>query len=227
MPLLKPTIVFVILFSYLCCSCVLEKRKALENEAETLVKTPSINTDSSILQALLEKTKKEIKQEALQINPFFYFKSFHLQDSSLNAIFIRTNDKDQFEIELYQLENQAWILLDKVDTLKAELLQFDLNIEDYNFDQTKDFYIQTSASNGLVQSFGYLILCKNKKLIPQKYGLEYPNLTPQATLKTVLSKNVVYCKDGPLYVTFCEKTLFWKNDSLVLIKEDCPCEPDS
>jgi hypothetical protein len=225
MPFSKSTIVFIVLFCYLFCSCDVEKRKAAENEP--LANISSINNDSLILQNSLEKAKKEINYEALQINPFFYFKSFHLQDSTLNAISITTSAKDKFEIELYQLENQVWILLDKVDTLKAELLQFDLNIEDYNFDQTKDFYIQTSASNGLVQSFGYLIICKNKKLIPQKYGLEYPNLTPQAKLKTVLSKNVIYCKDGPLYVTFCEKTLSWKNDSLVLIKEDCPCESDS
>ncbi|BDS11507.1 hypothetical protein [Aureispira anguillae] len=222
------SLLFILAFINLSCNNSADNNQlSHDNESKPDI-DKSVSKHSVPLKKLLADSKEKFPFEHLEIEPFSFFKTFRLHESSKNAFYIKLGENDKFfEIEIYELKNKEWFLIAKNDILEADYFQFDLKIEDYNFDGFKDFYIQTNASNGLTLSHGYLLVYDKEKnrLLPLPYGFLHSNIRPDRSSKNVKSDEKIMCKEDGDWA-YCEKTLKWEKDSLIEINKTCPCTPE-
>ena len=160
------------------------------------------------------------------VDPFIYFKSGNiLTDEDKHAVIIQSSVESTFMIELYQLTNEQWMFLDRIETQESNHLQFHTIFADYNFDNINDLYIQQTASNGYVMSRGHLITFdrENRKLILHPEVRDEANLTPDSERKIVLADELIQCKKA-LEQEVCKRKFEWVNSELIKRDRKCPCE---
>ncbi len=196
------------------------------------IETPQSKTYENVsidsLHQLMEQVKHldNFQYDNPANDPFIFLKSgFILTDTQKNAIVIQMPNDSTYTLELYTLKDNQWIRNDSLSNLEGNLVQFYLELKDFNFDRIKDIYLQSSISNGISFSYGNLLTIDPKtyelKLHPETRNLG--NLSPDFKSKTLVSERVIQCKENGLW-EICTTTHNWHKEKLIYQKEVCPCK---
>lgn len=148
---------------------------------------------NSLIDNLLQQSEKEefVEFKRENLSDFIYFKSGFFLDKSLKqAIFISISNEKTYKIEHYIFNNEKWNLINQLDSIEANPSQFEILINDYNFDGQSDFFIQTSASQGYSLSRGHLIIInpENKKFEIHREAKEFANMKRDSFQKVIFSE---------------------------------------
>lgn len=201
----------LLLMIFLMISC--GKRKSV---ASSDIETLSIN---KLQDSLLRKAKSSDSLLYRKEKPFFFFKSgFIFNQNSNNAISIYSLDSSTYIVNRYVFvtAKDKFFLIDSVSIPLLNTGQFDILIQDYNFDGHNDLYIQETASNGWSISRGCLII-----IDPETEGMkfhpetrEFGNMAPDSSRQLVKSESFEgYNADGSLNLLI--HTNKWMNGKLI------------
>ncbi|PZR22776.1 MAG: hypothetical protein DI539_04595 [Flavobacterium psychrophilum] len=106
------------------------------------VKTEAIVITEDTLHRLLNTN---IDKDSISFDndkPFLRLRAGRFLSPETKNAFLVSNIKDSiYKLELYTQASGKWIKNDEQIINDAYLLQFDLNLDDYNFDGQKDIYI--------------------------------------------------------------------------------------
>lgn len=176
-----------------------------------------------------EYLKNSVDTDSLEFskaNPFVYLKTgYFLDKDKKTALAIGCPDDSTYSIKLYRIQNGNIQVLDSVLGLEAGMISFNVIYDDYNFDGQTDFFIQVSASNGYSMSRGHLLTISplTKKLEYHAEARNLGNMLPDSKTKSVISDEVITCKDNGLK-ELCKKKNIWIDGHLIAESMDCPCE---
>jgi hypothetical protein len=197
-----------------------ETKKQIVESRPTPVATDTLNK-------LLDKAIIADSIEFDNYPPFLYFKSGNFVTATQkNSIIIYIPDDSTFTIEFYSLSDGKWQKNSELKNIEAEIVAFNSDYKDFNFDGFNDLYIQQNASNGYVMSRGYLITInpKTKELTLHNEVRDEANLTPDAKTKTVYADELVECKKTT-FMDVCKRAFKWSGQKLVKKDRTCPCTP--
>jgi hypothetical protein len=62
-----------------------------------------------------------------------------------------------YKIELYSLIDNVWVKKDEIDKLQVPNRQYQILLNDYNFDGYTDIYLNSNSSMGISMSTGHLL----------------------------------------------------------------------
>jgi hypothetical protein len=201
------------------------------NMAELPARVKSHPTKDTLYQ-LLDAAKKQDSIEFFSAGENFLFikAGYILSAKTKHAVLIYDNKEDVFFTEIYALDpQQNHNLLFKHALKEFSPINLNLRFSDYNFDGYTDLYLQKGVSNGMAISFGNLYLYNGKgiKYHPECYNLG--NMEPDKRTRTIISDERITCTIDGLTTSYiiCKLTHKWKNEKLLFIKKQCPCEPEN
>lgn len=223
--------VIIVMLASLACSSRHPKDQS-SNRNRSTVNLPGIgilsghNINPDTVYTLLENAAALDSFQFDNWEPFLYLKTGQLfTNSSKNAILITCPTDSTYKLEMYSSENNRWIKKYVQDGLEAFPVQFNILFADYNFDHSRDIYIQYTASNGYSMSRGHLLTfdAQNGYLTAHSETKGLANMTPDNEAKLVNSEQVIECsKTGQTAVCTCRNR--WINGKLMTVKKDCPCD---
>ena len=183
--------IFIIGLIFISCNQVSTKREKTANSDSLTVERTNIKALRDSTNRLLDVATTKDTLEFQSSEPFMFFKSGNILSSTQkNAIVIVCPTDTTYAVRLYSLRNNSWELVDSISNLDAFPSQFELTLDDYNFDKQKDIYIQTSASQGWSLSRGHLFIIDpvTKKLARHEEARNLANMKPDPKTETVVSE---------------------------------------
>ena len=213
--------IFILGLVLISCNQVSTKQQMKDKSDSLSVDKTTIKELRDSVTRLLDIATTKDTLEIKNSEPFLFFKSGTILSSTeKNAIVIVCPTDTTYEIRLYSQKNKSWELTDSVAKLDAFASQFELTLDDYNFDKQKDIYIQVSASQGYSLSRGHLFIIDpvTKKLTRHEEARDLANMKPDPKTKTVVSE----IWNGYNYKNQHELTVFtnkWLNGQLKTIKK--------
>jgi len=210
------SLLFLFLFSYCGRRNIIEENVPVMSLNDTLhmLMDNALSTDSF-----------EFTTDSL---PLVYLKTGCFLDSlTKNAILIYNPADTSYTIKLYTQIEDIWINNDSVSCLWGLPAFFDIKYEDYDFDGVNDIYIQTSVSNNLPISRGYLFTI-NRDSMKLNYHIETKdlgNLTPDKENKVVYSQEAIIDNYGEW--KYQTSTNQWEEGTLIIVRKDNPADPQT
>ena len=189
-----------------------------------LLDSPSLA--DSIYQYLRHRGSLDLPFLSEELPLLFFWSGFIFSPTEEEALLIRNPSDQKYEISLLSLVKGKWNLHDQL-LVEGNPVEFACFLEDFNFDGTKDLFLQTSISNGYPVSKGHLILVdeptRKLSLVQEAIGLG--NLSVDSLQQLLISEEVIWCeKDASR--SACKLYHHWKQGVLVLEHKDCPCIPE-
>ena len=197
-------------------SCKNETEKKVDTWNKQIEKQKSesvIKVDT--LYKLLENAKTKDTLEFYNQEPFLFIKSGNLfSKNEKNSIIVSCPTDRTYRIELYSLINNEWIKRDELNNLEVPYRQYEIKFRDYNFDNFKDIYLNSTSSNGISMSKGYLLIVNSstKKFENHLEAKNLKNMFPDKKTKSVLIDSVDYDVNGKRVWNLIYK---WKNGKLI------------
>lgn len=192
-------ILLILLFGLTIISC--NQAPVVQDKAVTVDATFQKEfTKDSMPDTLPELFTKALTSESVKFSnqfsfeaykSFLFFKSGNLiSKTEKNAIVVNCPTDTTYMVRLYSVQSGKWQLIDSISDLDAFPTQFDLKINDYNFDDQNDIYIQASASMGWSLSKGHLIIMDpmTKKFELHKEARKFGNMTIDKKTKSIKSE---------------------------------------
>ncbi len=200
---------YLFLLTFVLISCKNEENKNHIKE----IKTNQIVSKDTLYEILQRGTRVD-SLEYENWKPFLFIKTgFLLSKREKNALIIFEKSENNFSVELYTQLNKKWKKNDAIENINLNPTQFYINIEDYNFDNYKDIYLQSTASNGWSLSRGTLLtITKNKKIIHHPETQDLTNMYPDEKTKTIYTDEIDFSKDGRIVNKRINK---WENGKLI------------
>lgn len=206
---IKTTFIILFLITFSC-------KKVTEIKGETSkVKTEirKVITVDTIYK-LLEKSTEIDTLEFSNQEPFLFIKTGKLfSKTNKNAIIVSCPTDSTYKIELYKLVNKKWKKSDEIDKIEVPLRQYEILINDYNFDNFIDIYLNATSSQGISLSTGNLLTVNPLKNKFEKHSetRNLSNMFPDKKTKTVSTDSVAYGKEGKRVWNLIYK---WENGKL-------------
>lgn len=206
---------FLILITILI-SCKNETEKKIDTWNKQIEKHKNesvIKVDT--LYKLLENAKTKDTLEFSNQEPFLFIKSGNLfSKNEKSAIIVNCPTDSTYRIELYSLMNKKWKKTDELNDLDVPYKQYEILFRDYNFDNFKDIYLNSTSSNGISMSKGYLLIVNplTKKFENHLETKNLNNMFPDKKTKSVLIDSVDYNVNGKRVWNLIYK---WKNGKLI------------
>jgi hypothetical protein len=210
---IKSTFLFLII---LLISCKNETEKKINNsnkQIEKHKKESVIKVDT--LYKLLENAKSKDTLEFSNQEPFLFIKSGNLfSKNEKSTIIVNCPTDSTYRIELYSLINKVWKKTDELNNLEVPYKQYEILFRDYNFDNFKDIYLNSTSSNGISMSKGHLLIVNSltKKFENHIETKNLKNMFPDKKTKSVLIDSVDYNVNGKRVWNLIYK---WKNGKLI------------
>ena len=202
--------IFILGLVLISCNQVSKKQQTTTNSDSLSVEKTTIKELKDSVIKLLDIATTKDTLEFQSSEPFLFLKSGNILSSTDTT----------YTLRLYSLRNKNWELTDSVAKLEAFPSQFELTLDDYNFDKQKDIYIQVSASQGYSLSRGHLFIIDpvTKKLTRHEEARDLANMKPDPKTKTVVSEiwNGYNNKNQHELTIFTNK---WLNGQLKTIKK--------
>ena len=183
--------IFILGLILISCNHVSTKKQKTTISDSFYVEKTSVKELKDSVTKLLDIATMKDTLEFQCSEPFLFFKSGNILSSTeKNAIVIICPTDTTYAVRLYSLRNKSWELTDSVAKLDAFPSQFELTLDDYNFDKQKDIYIQVSASQGWSLSRGHLFIIDpvTKKLTRHEEARNLANMKPDPKTETVVSE---------------------------------------
>ena len=170
------------------------------------------------LYKLLENSILKDSFEYSNQDPFLYIKVGNIFPSKFkSSVLVSCPNSTSYKIELYSLIDNVWVKKDEIDKLEVPNRQYQILLNDYNFDGYTDIYLNSNSSMGISMSTGHLLTfnyLKNKfDLHPETRKLK--NMFPNAKNKTVIIDSIGYNEDGKRLWNLFYK---WENGKLINTK---------
>jgi hypothetical protein len=216
---MKVKSIFLILIIILI-SCKNETEKKIDTWNKQVEKHKNkrvIKVDT--LYKLLENAKTKDTLEFSNHEPFLLIKSGNLfSKNEKSAIIVNCPTDSTYRVELYSLINKKWKKTDKLNDLDVPYKQYEILFRDYNFDNFKDIYLNSTSSNGISMSKGYLLIVNplTKKFENHLEAKNLKNMFPDKKTKSVLIDSVDYDINGKRVWNLIYK---WKNGKLINTNE--------
>mgnify|MGYP003611929494 CR=1 FL=1 len=218
-------ITYFLVLILLFISCKNETEKKVETWNKQIEKQKKENVVKvDTLYKLLENAKTKDTLEFSNLEPFLFMKSGNLfSKKEKNSIIINCPNDSTYRIELYSLINKEWKKTDELDNLKVPLRQYEILFKDYNFDNFRDIYLNSTSSQGISMSKGYLLIVDSttKKFINHLETRNLKNMFPDHKTKSVLIDSVDYNVNGKRVWNLIYK---WKNGKLINTKQKIKTE---
>lgn len=188
----------IVLLTFLLFSCNQYEVKKDKIETSNTTNQFSNNNTPNTLATLLSKI---LMTDSITFNNqfecetskyFLFFKFGHFFNKTEKNILVVSCPNDTiYRIKLYALKNNTHLILDSIDCCNLYIQQFDLTLDDYNFDGQTDIYVQISASNGYSLSRGHLIIIDpvTKKMNLHTEASDLANIKAYSKTKTVISES--------------------------------------
>ena len=214
--------VFLFLLLISCKNETEDKIDTWNEQIETNRKESVVKVDT--LYKLLENAKTKDTLEFSNLEPFLFIKSGNLfSKNEKNSIIVHCPTDSTYRIELYSLITKEWIKSDELDNLEVPLRQYEITFKDYNFDNFKDIYLNSTSSQGISMSKGYLLIVDSttRKFKNHLETRNLKNMFPDYKTKSVLVDSVDYNVNGKRVWNLIYK---WKNGNLINTKQKIKTE---
>jgi hypothetical protein len=219
---IKSIFLFLILLLFSCKNETEKKINSSNKQIEKHKIESVIIVDT--LYKLLEKAKTKDTIEFSNQEPFLFIKSGNLfSKNQKSAIIVNCPSDTIYKIELYNLVNKEWKKTDELNDLEVPYQQYEIEFKDYNFDNFKDIYLNSTSSNGISMSKGYLLIVNSltKKFENHLETKNLNNMFPDKKTKSVLVDSVDYSANGKIVWNLIYK---WKNGKLINTNEKIKTE---
>ncbi len=191
-------ITIILLFGLTISSCNQNSPTQDRNVKQDTIVQPANVVDTTT--TIIELLNKALTFDTLEFNnqfkvdnnrSFLFFKSGRIINrSDKNAIVIFCPTDTTYTVRLYAIKNNNWVLVDTVSDIEAYPSQFDLTLDDYNFDQQPDIYVNVSASNDWSLSRGHLLIVDplTNKMRRHEEARDFANMRPDMKTNIIFSE---------------------------------------
>ena len=206
---IKTTLLILILITFSCKKETEIKKDSLKEKTElkNIVKPDTIY---KLLKISAETDTLEFSNQ----EPFLFIKTGKLfSQTTKNAILISCPTDTTYKIELYKLNNKIWEKSDEINKLEVPFIQYEILLNDYNFDNFTDIYLNETSSQGFSLSRGNLLSVNSvtNKFKKHSETRNLANMFADAKTKTIFVDSIAYEKDGKRVWKLIYK---WKNGKL-------------
>lgn len=204
-----------------CSSIDEDKVDIISND--TIVEANS--TENFHEQCLYEGERTTDTLIKVAYNPFRYFISGDIMSDNWNhAIYVVQKDT-VCTLHLYDQILNTYGLIDSIENISFNEVYFNLEFLDFNFDGFKDFFLQSSVSNGYTMKRGSLIEYSFEK---RKLILHY-EIDDLANFSLDTFKNQIIAESpdffgNPEYFHPAEVRLEWKDGKLIEVSRTLKCD---
>ena len=207
------TFLFLIIFLISCKNETQKKIYSRNKQIESQQYQSEIKVDT--LYKLLENAITKDTLEFLNQEPFLFIKSGNLfSNKEKSSIIVNCPTDSTYRIELFSLVNKVWRKTDELNNLEVPNRQYEIKIKDYNFDNFKDIYLNSTSSNGISMSKGYLLIVDtlSKKFENHLEVRNLKNMFPDNKTKRVLTDSVDFNVNEK---SIWNQIYIWKNGKLI------------
>lgn len=207
------TFLFLIIFLISCKNETQKKIDSRNKQIESQQYQSEIKVDT--LYKLLENAITKDTLEFSNQEPFLFIKSGNLfSNKEKSSIIVNCPTDSTYRIELFSLVNKVWRKTDELNNLEVPNRQYEIKIKDYNFDNFKDIYLNSTSSNGISMSKGYLLIVDtlSKKFENHLEVRNLKNMFPDNKTKRVLTDSVDFNVNGK---SVWNQIYIWKNGKLI------------
>lgn len=210
---IKSIFLILIIFLISCKNNTGKKVDILDIQNKKDKITSEIKLDT--LYKLLEESKVKDTLTFVNQDPFLFFKSGNLfSDNEKSAIIVNCPSSSIYRVQFYSFINNDWRKNDELNDLKVPFKQYEIIFKDYNFDKVKDIYLNSTSSNGISISKGYLLIVNplTKKFENHLEVKNLNNMFPDNKTKRIITDSIEYVEDKKIIWKLIYK---WKDGMLI------------
>jgi len=179
------------------------------------------------IQILLDRASvvDTLEHRSSSFVPMLFFKSGYILNSSVkHAVVVYSVSDSALRVDLYEINAHGCGKKQNSIELPGPGVAFDVLLDDYDFDGSKDVFVVQTATNGTGTLWGHLLLFEPSVSFDQLVLFSNAdttfNFVPDKERKVLVTDSLIWCKEGKSY---CKTEYEWQERNLVRKNVKCPC----